>query len=385
MKFRLSPIAAAVLTIHSWPAAAQDAAEEAPTATTAPATDGATQLHEVKVIDEVQNDYAPARATVGGKVPTEVRDIPQVVNIVNRAVLDAQNATSLTDALRNVPGITMTAGEGGQIGDNVNLRGFSARTDIYLDGMRDRGQYKRDTFALDSVEVLKGPSSLFFGRGSTGGVINQVSKMPLQDTLDQVSVSLGTDDYYRGTADLNRPLSAHSAARVALMWQDVDSTRDVVNNKDWGIAPSLKTALNDTTDLTLSGLVQHNRDIPDYGIPFLFGKPAPVSHDAFYGDTDDYFNTDAYVGKIGVDHRFNSAFTLRNQFSAVKNNLSARPTPYRVCVPANNTAATPCPVSPPGTPLDQITVQSDRRDRKITDTSVFDQLDLVGTFSTGSI
>ena len=138
-----------------------------------------TALPEVKVQDTtVGTSYNPPVATVGGGIPTPVRDIPQSVTMINRELMQAQGATSLADALRNVPGITMGAAEGGTIGNNFNLRGFSARTDLYLDGMRDRGQVYRDVFSLDAVEVLQGPSSMLFGRGSTGGIINQVSKTP---------------------------------------------------------------------------------------------------------------------------------------------------------------------------------------------------------------
>ena len=172
------------------------------------------------------------------KVPTAVRDIPQTVVVVNRNLLEAQGATSFQDALRNVPGITITAAEGGTIGDNVNLRGFSARTDIYLDGFRDRGQYYRDTFDLDAIEVLKGPSSMLFGRGSTGGVINQVSKLPQLRSFGQLSTTVGTDDRYRISGDYNTPLSATSALRVNAYAQDVHSTRDVVSNRDGARPPS---------------------------------------------------------------------------------------------------------------------------------------------------
>ena len=135
------------------------------------------------------NDYDTDTSTVGAKVPTSLRDIPQTVVVVNRDLMEAQGATSLQDALRNVPGITIGGAEGGQIGNNINLRGFTARTDIYLDGFRDPGQYYRDTFDLDAVEVLKGPSSMLFGRGSTGGVINQVSKVPQAKAHDEFSAT----------------------------------------------------------------------------------------------------------------------------------------------------------------------------------------------------
>jgi len=393
MRFRPNPFAVAVFALSSVPALAQQHEPATPTEIPAEimvATAGeAVVLEPVKVVDRAPGDDFAAPVATVGKLPLAVRDIPQVVTVVTRAVLDAQNATSLTEALRNVPGITLQAGEGGAIGDNVNLRGFTARTDIYLDGSRDRGQYKRDTFALDSVEVLKGPSSLFFGRGSTGGVINQVSKTPLKTDLNQVGFAYGTDDYTRTTADFNRVLSDTAAVRVALFAQDVKSTRDVVQQQDWGIAPSLRVALNKDTDLTLIGLYQQNRDVPDYGLPFVDGAPAKVSHERFYGNTDDQFDQDTAVGKIKLEHRFNDWLTLQNQTQLTENTTRANPTPYRVCTAAFNNAGSaptgPCPVAAPGAPYDQITVQSDRRDRELKDTSAFTQFDAIAKLQTGRI
>ena len=394
MRFRLHPFAAAALAFAPLPALAQPAdtfvSAADPASAEVAVADSAVMLEKVEVKEEVGpgKDFAPVTATVG-KIPLTVRETPQVVTVINRAVLDAQNATTLQDALRNVPGITLAAGEGGAIGDNVNLRGFTARTDIYLDGSRDRGQYKRDTFALDSVEVLKGPSSLYFGRGSTGGVINQVSKTPLRRDLNQVSASVGTDEYYRTTADFNRVLSENAAVRVALFAQDVGSTRDVVKQEDFGLAPSLAVALNKDTDLTLIGLVQRNRDIPDYGLPFINGAPAKVPHDRFYGNTDDRFDQDANVGKFKLEHRYNSWLTLQNQTQISETLTRANPTPYRVCTAAFNNAGTaptgPCPVAPANAPYDQVTVQSDRRDRELKDRSAFTQFDAIARLNTAGL
>src|SRR5262249_56816714 len=89
-----------------------------------------------------------------------------------------QGVNNLADALKNVPGITLNAGEGGTHGDLVNLRGFSAGDDYFMDGLRDTGIYDRDVFDYEAVEVYKGPASTLFGRGSTGGVINQILKTP---------------------------------------------------------------------------------------------------------------------------------------------------------------------------------------------------------------
>jgi catecholate siderophore receptor len=308
-RFRLKPLAAALAGLAFTPHAAW--------AQTPPQAE--TTLPEVKVRDTADKDYSQGVTTVG-KVPTPIRDIPQSVTVINRAVMEAQGAASLGDVLRNVPGITLTAAEGGTIGNNINLRGFSARTDLYLDGVRDRGQYYRDIFALDAIEALKGPSSMLFGRGSTGGVINQVSKVPSLTPHSEISVMAGTQPSLRLTADVDRPTSDTSAFRVAMMAQDVDSTRDVMHNRDYGIAPSMRFGIGTPTEITLSALALHNNDMPDYGLPPLNGRPAPVDRHNFYGLTDDRTIQDVGELSLRIRHRISPAMTLRNQtqFSAYR-------------------------------------------------------------------
>lgn len=379
--FRKTPLALALMMSGALPIGARaGGAAEADVLSEEP-----VRLDEVRVNGSRSDDYHAGRSSVGAKTDAALRDIPQTVNVVSRAVMDAQAATTLTDALRNVPGITLQAGEGGAIGDNVNLRGFTARTDIYLDGARDRGQYKRDTFELESIEVLKGPSSLFFGRGSTGGIINQVTKVPTLRSAYDIGSSVGTDGYYRGTVDLNRKIDDHAAIRLNAFAQDVSSTRDVVENKDFGVAPSLRFGIGQDTEVTLSGLVQRNHDIPDYGLPFLNGQPANVPRDRFYGDTDDFYRQEANVFRARIDQTLTPWLSLRNQMVASETDIAARPTPYRVCTAAFNTPAGACPVAPAGASLDAIRVQSDRRDREIDDNSIFDQLDLIAKFETGAV
>ena len=233
----LSPLAAAALQRSTRPRASRLGRERAPSptrstlvsvgaamltgATFAPCSSSAQvlaeSLPEVVVNGERNTSYNTGVSSIGGGIPTPIRDIPQSVTVINSELMQAQGATSLADALRNVPGITMGAAEGGSIGNNFNLRGFSARTDLYLDGMRDRGQYYRDVFSLDSVEVLQGPSSMLFGRGSTGGVINQASKVPTLTPFGTVTVLGGTQPSARATVDFNQPIDDTSAFRIAVM------------------------------------------------------------------------------------------------------------------------------------------------------------------------
>ena len=116
-------------------------------------------------------------------MPTPLRNTPQTVNVVPQQVIREQNVSNVQDALRNVAGVTFRAGEGGNQGDTPYIRGFSAQNDIFRDGIRDPGWYTRDVFATDAVEVYKGPSSVLFGRGSTGGAINLVTKLPSDRNL----------------------------------------------------------------------------------------------------------------------------------------------------------------------------------------------------------
>ncbi len=333
----------------------------------------------------LSGEYAPGSSSVGAKVPTASRDIPQTVVQVDRALLDAQGATSLSDALRNVPGITLGAAEGGQIGNNINLRGFSARTDIYLDGFRDRGQYYRDTFDLESVDVLEGPSSMLFGRGSTGGVINQVSKEPELRAFGSVSTTVGTDDRYRASADLNQPLSDTSAFRLNAFGQDLHSTRDVMSQKDAGVAPALKFGIGTDTTFTLSALLQHNDDMPDYGLPPVNGHPAQVSHDNFYGLTDDRTKQDVGVFGARIEHQFNPNVTLREQLQYSHYKTDARETAPNELVAPDGTMLNRALGNPTALPLEDLVVQLASHDRVIHDSSLFNQADLIAKFDTGSV
>ncbi|MET0502706.1 MAG: TonB-dependent siderophore receptor [Candidatus Binatia bacterium] len=251
------------------------------------------------------------------RLPEPVQNIPQSITIVPRQILQEQAATTLRDALRNVTSIGIAAGEGGGAqGDNFTLRGFNARNDLYLDGVRDQGTYFRDTFNIEAVEVLKGPASIYFGRGSTGGIINQVSKAPRLEGFYDGTASAGSGPYFRGTADINQQLSPTIALRVNAMAQHADIVdRDHVKVTRQGFAPSLTLGLGTPTQMTFNYFFQHEDNIPDYGYPFFHGKPVRVERDTWYGLTKhDYEKTYANVGTVSLNHRFNDQLNLRSAF-----------------------------------------------------------------------
>ena len=197
---------AAVLGLTAWSAASGAAAATADAQGTSDA--------DASVSDVVVTGVRPL---LGDKIPLSVKDTPQSVNVLPVQLLDDQGVTRLQDALKNVPGITLNAGEGAARGDTVNLRGFSAFNDFFLDGIRDAAVYNRDTFDLQQVEVLKGPSATLFGRGSTGGAINQVSKAPGLEPFRTLFADVGGNDEFRAELDVDQPLSATSAVRLNAM------------------------------------------------------------------------------------------------------------------------------------------------------------------------
>lgn len=330
-------------------------------------------------------DFAPPPVSLNRLGATDVRDIPQSIVIIDKALMQSQGATSFQSAIRNTPGLTLGAAEGGTIGNNINLNGFSARTDIYLDGMRDRAQYYRDIFAFEQIEILMGPSSMLFGRGSTGGVINQVLKKPSMNKATELSASVTSNGLTRFTADVNQPVDSDAAARVNMMFQrGKASTRDLTDVLDFGISPSVKFGIGTPTEITLTALLQHNRDNVDYGMPNYNGYLLQPSRNTNYGLANDYTASDQIMLQSTIDHKFNKDLKLRNQTQFAWVNTNVRQTSGAVVGllnATNNFVATPTGPNTPG----NLYVRQISRDRNINDITVTNQTELNAKFDTGPI
>jgi len=264
------------------------------------------------------------------KYTEPLRDLPQTIMVIPKLVMEQQGATSLTEVLRNVPGLTIAAGEGGvPAGDNLTLRGFSARNDIFVDGVRDIGPNSRDPFNLEQVEVVKGPQSAFTGRGSTGGSINMVTKTPALNKAIGTSVAFGTAGMRRFTTDLNTPvrfLGERTGFRTNLLWHESGvAGRDVVHNQRWGLAPSIVFGSGTPTRFTLAYQKLRQDNIPDYGIPWVTAtqnvladyrdQPAPVPRNSFYGlKQRDHEDLNSDMATARFEHQFSDNLSLRNQF-----------------------------------------------------------------------
>ena len=313
----------------------------------------------------------------------KLNDTPQSINVVPRQLMEDENITTTREALRSVPGISLGAGEAGAQGDNLTLRGFSARNDFFLDGMRDFGSYYRDPFDLESIEVLKGPSSAAFGRGSTGGVINQVSKQPGLDPITAGSITFGTDGTRRITSDLNRAIDGlpGTAVRLNLMADENGvAARNAGIYRRFGVAPSITFGLGTPTRVNLSYLHQQSYDTPDYGLPWLFNSPASAPRQNFYGYKDsDYLRNTADIVTARVEHDLNANVSLRNQIRYATYFRDIRVTEPQIAYTGAGLAVTRL------TPLGLIQVNRNSIAARSTETFLQNQADATVRFSTGGL
>src|SRR5262245_11005368 len=276
------------------------------------------------------------------KYTEPLRDTPQTISVIPKAVIEEQGATTLRDVLRNVPGLTFAAGEGGTpAGDNLTLRGFSARNDIFVDGVRDLGPQSRDPFNLEQVEVVKGPGSAFTGRGSAGGTINLVSKSPTVNRFFAGNMSFGSDATKRFTGDINLPIKSRTAFRLNLLTHDADvAGRNAVENQRWGAAPSVLFGLGTRTRLTLSYFYLQQDNLSDYGIPWVPAtnnvlvdfrdKPAPVPRETFYGFKNrDFEKLRSDLATLKIERDLSDTMTLRSQLRFGKSSRDSMATPPR--------------------------------------------------------
>ena len=356
------------------------------------------------------------RLTIG-LLPEKLLDTPQSVNVIPAEVIREQGVSTLQDALKNVPGITLNAGEGGTHGDLVNLRGFPAGDDYFLDGLRDTGLYTRDTFDYESLEVLKGPASTLFGRGTTGGAINQVSKAPQLYPVMDFALTGGSNAEMRGTADVNYILSDllddTAAVRLNLMGQRNNVVgRNFARTQKWGAAPSFAYGLGTDTVWTLQYLHEQEDSIPDSGIPFLFGAPAPVDHRSAYSlPADDRFKTDVEIVTGKVTRKFDEVFSISEQMrygsywfdsrqtNPIYGSANCFATPASPYYYAGGTLCGNLPAGAPrtptsvfnplfpamGTPLSAIFVERDRPSSKGTIATLMSETDLNADFATGFV
>jgi len=241
------------------------------------------------------------------KIPTPIINVPQSLSIITDEDVRKKGFKELGDIVKYTPGINTSLGEGHR--DAVVFRGVRSTADFFQDGVRDDVQYYRPLYNVEQVEVLRGPNALLFGRGGTGGVINRVTKKPVNweefKTVDLGYDSFGASDI---AVDVNTNLSDRVAFRLNVHNDSLKNHRDFYNGERFGINPTLSVALDVDTDLNLSyEYIDHERFI-DRGIPTANGKPVEALSDIVFGDKDGNLNTvEASVLRASLNHRFSDS------------------------------------------------------------------------------
>lgn len=303
---------------------------QAQDATGGPGADDQTRtLGKVEVVGDAPRRYTAEKLS-SPKFTQPLVDTTRTIQVIGADLFNEQGATSLAEALRNSPGVgTFYAGENGNTttGDAVYMRGFDSSSSIFVDGVRDMGSVSRDVFNLEQIEVAKGPAGTDNGRTAPTGAINLVSKQAFAEDVASGTVSFGTHSQRRATADWNHVLGETSAFRLNLMAQDSGVPgRDVVENKRWGVAPSLAFGLGMPTRVYLNLLHVRQNNIPDGGVPTIglpgYTSPDParpeigaapmVDPDNFYGTVHDHDDVTVDMATVRVEHDFSADVSLHN-------------------------------------------------------------------------
>jgi len=286
-----------------------------------------------------RNPYADAaapykvdRLQASGKFPEPLLNTPKTVTVLSKEILEDKNATTLKQAVLSTAGVTLGTGEGGNaFGDRFFIRGFDARNDVFLDGMRDAGVSVRENFFTEQVEILRGPGSSFAGRGTTGGAINIVTKQAnTEKSFYNMDTTFGTDRTKRVVLDVNQVISPTLAVRAGGLFQDAGvAGRDFIKDDRDGGFVAVKWTPLDTVKLSANYIHTNLHGLPDFGVPYYrpgspqtqytntVGGPYPdfgANRNNFYGFVNrDYYSIKQDIGTFGGEIAITPDLTLSNK------------------------------------------------------------------------
>ncbi|MGF6116987.1 catecholate siderophore receptor [Janthinobacterium lividum] len=261
-----------------------------------------------------KDGYVAATSASGTKTEMALRDVPQTINVVPAAVIRDQNAMSIQDIMKNIPGVGLSTGDGQR--DQVFIRGFTAIGDQFVDGFRDDALYFRDLSNVERLEVIKGPAAVLYGRGSSGGLVNRITKKPGVDITD-VALSLTNTKGRRGEVDVGR-VGETVDWRFTGARELSDSYRDQQFINRTALAPSVAIRLSSATKLLLQGDYLEDRRLTDFGIPSYQGRPVAVDAGTYYGAANardaDFSQSRVVSTAATLTHKFSDTLSLRNAF-----------------------------------------------------------------------
>ena len=277
-----------------------------------------TTLGTITIKDkaEVQSkDTIQTKKSNIGRSNQDIRDIPQSLSVLTEKMIDDAKLDTLKQALHYTSGVSFAATENGTDQD-IRIRGFPVATvgDLMIDGMKDPSQYDRDTFNYDRIEVLRGSASLLFGRGSTGGVVNQVNKKPLLVDQYELEATYGTDSVLRTTADLNKTMGENAALRLNLMRTKGDNHGAKIDK--YGIAPTYSWGIGTRDEFSVGLFYMDVDNIPMSNIRYLQGSVPHLNPKNFYGTDSDYLKGEAKYANASWIHRFDNDAEWKTQMRA---------------------------------------------------------------------
>jgi catecholate siderophore receptor len=256
--------------------------------------------------------YATASSVTATKTNTLLRDTPQAISVITNELIKDQAIESIGDAIRYVPGVGVSQGEGNR--DALIFRGNRSTGDFFIDGMRDDAQFFRDLYNTERIEVLKGANGMIFGRGGSGGVVNRVTKEAGWAPIREFSFLGGSFNRKRMTADIGQGINDKVAFRLNAMYENADSFRDGVDMTRLGISPTVTIKPTNRTKVVLNMERFHDRRTADRGIPSFMGGPVNVSRSQFFGDPDrSNSNADVLSFNAFFEHKFDIGITVNNR------------------------------------------------------------------------
>ncbi|UFZ03351.1 TonB-dependent receptor [Bradyrhizobium ontarionense] len=279
--------------------------------------------------------YKGERLQASGKFPEPLLNTPKTVTVLSKEILADKNSTSLRSAVLSTAGVTLGTGEGGNaFGDRFFIRGFDARNDVFIDGVRDGGVSVRENFFTEQVEILRGPASSFAGRGTTGGAINIVTKQATtENSFYNMDSTLGTDKTKRIVIDVNQKITPTFAARVGGMFQDAGvAGRDyVTDNRNGGFISTKWTPL-DTVTLSTNYVHSEVTGRPDFGVPYYrpstlaAGAPFPEvgsSRNNWYGFVNrDFSRIGQDIGSFNAEVKVTPDLTISDKVRVSRSTLN---------------------------------------------------------------
>lgn len=283
-----------------------------------------------------QNPYADPAAPYKGdrlaspKFSEPIVNTPKSITVLTKEILQDKDATSLKDVARTTAGVTIGTGEGGNaFGDRFFIRGFDARNDVFVDGIRDPAVNIRENFFTEQIEILKGPSSTIDGRGTTGGALNIVTKQAMDNNFYKADTTFGAGDGSRRvTFDVNQVISPTLAIRMDGMWQNAGvAGRNLTTDDRWGGLMAVKWTPTNDVKVTANYIHTDLSGVPDFGVPYDTAAKLPVTslgvpRDTYYGFVNrDFQNAQQDIGTIDGELRVNDFVTVSNKFRAERSLL----------------------------------------------------------------